>query len=45
MALARINEIGTILDIAVSMLFALPVIIVMYATDVNPNEKKYAPTP
>jgi len=44
MALAKINDIGTMLAMDVSMLFAVPVYRVMYASDVNPNEKKYAPS-
>ena len=43
MALARISEIGTVLAMDVSTLFALPLYRFMYAIEVKPNEKKYAP--
>jgi len=40
MALARINEIGTMLPMDVSIEFALPLAIVKKARDVKAKEKK-----
>ena len=43
MALARMSEIGTMLEKDESILLALPLYKLMYAMDVKPNEKQYAP--